>query len=41
VIEDLKLSVQFKLLDGKAPAEDTELTDSVRDVVGKLAAEAG
>lgn len=41
VIEALKLSVQFKLLDGKAPAEHTELTDSVRDVVGKLAAEAG
>jgi len=39
VIEDLKLSVPFKTLEGKAPAEHAELTENVRDVVGKLAAE--
>jgi hypothetical protein len=28
-------------LDGKAPAEHAEVTQSVRDIVGKLAAEVG
>ena len=41
VIESLKLSVPFKTLEGRAPAEDAELSASVRDVVGKLAAEVG
>jgi NAD(P)H-dependent FMN reductase len=39
VIDAIKLSVPFRTLDGKAPAEDAELTANVRDVVGKLAAE--
>ena len=41
VVDSIKLSAQFTKLDGKAPAEDTELTASVRDAVGKLAAEVG
>jgi NAD(P)H-dependent FMN reductase len=41
VIEGIKLSVPFKTLDGKAPAEHAELSANVRDVVGKLAAEVG
>jgi NAD(P)H-dependent FMN reductase len=41
VIESIKLSVQFKTLDGKPPAEHSELSENVRDVVGKLAAEVG
>jgi NAD(P)H-dependent FMN reductase len=41
VIESIKLSVPFRTLEGKAPAEDAELSASVRDVVGKLAAEVG
>jgi NAD(P)H-dependent FMN reductase len=41
VIESIKLSVPFRTLDGKAPAEDGELTANVRDVVGKLATEVG
>lgn len=41
VVEDLKLSVPFQTLEGKAPAEDAELSRNVRDVVGKLAAEVG
>jgi NAD(P)H-dependent FMN reductase len=41
VIESIKLSVPFRTLDGKAPAEDAELTGNVRDVVGKLATEVG
>jgi NAD(P)H-dependent FMN reductase len=39
VVEGLKLSVPFKTLEGKAPAEHAELSANVRDVVGKLAAE--
>ena len=39
VVEGLKLSVPFQTLEGKAPAEHAELTQNVRDVVGKLAAE--
>ncbi len=41
VVESIKLSVSFRALEGKAPAEDSELTENVRDVVGKLAAEVG
>src|ERR1700742_518412 len=39
VIETIKLSVPFRTLDGKAPAEHAELSENVRDIVGKLAAE--
>ena len=39
VVEAVKLSVPFKTLEGKAPAEHAELSANVRDVVGKLAAE--
>jgi NAD(P)H-dependent FMN reductase len=41
VLEGIKLSVPFRTLQGKAPAEDVELVANVRDVVGKLAAEVG
>jgi NAD(P)H-dependent FMN reductase len=41
VVEAIKLSVPFRTLEGKAPAEDVELSANVRDVVGKLAAEVG
>lgn len=41
VVEAIKLSVPFKTLEGKAPAEHAELAANVRDVVGKLAAEVG
>jgi NAD(P)H-dependent FMN reductase len=41
VVEAIKLSVPFRTLEGRAPAEDAELTANVRDVVGKLAAEVG
>jgi NAD(P)H-dependent FMN reductase len=39
VVDAVKLSVPFKTLEGRAPAEDAELSANVRDVVGKLAAE--
>ncbi len=39
VIETIKLSVPFKTLDGKHPREHAELPATVRDAVGKLAAE--
>jgi NAD(P)H-dependent FMN reductase len=39
VVEAIKLSVPFKTLEGKAPAEHDELSANVRDIVGKLAAE--
>ncbi|MGO9508170.1 MAG: NAD(P)H-dependent oxidoreductase [Mycobacterium sp.] len=41
VVEAIKLSVPFRTLEGKAPAESAELTENVRDVVGKLVAEVG
>ncbi|UQB95008.1 MULTISPECIES: NAD(P)H-dependent oxidoreductase [Mycobacterium] len=41
VVDSIKLSVPFKTLEGRAPAEHAELSANVRDVVGKLAAEAG
>src|SRR6201987_1634029 len=39
VVETIKLSVPFRTLQGKAPAEHAELSENVRDIVGKLAAE--
>ncbi|WP_081293026.1 NAD(P)H-dependent oxidoreductase [Mycobacterium colombiense] len=41
VVDAIKLSVPFKSLEGKAPADHAELSANVRDVVGKLAAEVG
>jgi NAD(P)H-dependent FMN reductase len=41
VIEDLTLSVPFKSLDGKHPRENADVVASLRDIVGKLAAEVG
>jgi NAD(P)H-dependent FMN reductase len=41
VVDSLKLSVPFKTLEGKAPAEHGELVENVREIVGKLAAEVG
>lgn len=41
VVDAIKLSVPFRTLGGGAPADNAELTANVRDVVGKLAAEAG
>jgi NAD(P)H-dependent FMN reductase len=41
VVEAIKLSVPFQTLGGNAPADNAELSDNVRDVVGKLAAEVG
>ncbi|MDT5150478.1 MAG: hypothetical protein QOI01_2211 [Mycobacterium sp.] len=38
VVEDVKLSVPGKVLDGKHPRENAEVTASVREVVEKLAA---
>ncbi len=39
VVEDLKLSVPAKSLDGKHPRENAEVAANLRDIVGKLAAE--
>ena len=39
VVEELKLSVPAKTFDGKHPRENAEITENLRDVVGKLAAE--
>ncbi len=39
VVESIKLSVPFQSLQGKTPAEHAELSETVRDIVGKLAAE--
>jgi NAD(P)H-dependent FMN reductase len=41
VVDGIKLSVPFRTLQGKAPAEDAEVVANVRDAVGKLAAEVG
>jgi len=41
IVEDLKLSVPFKSLDGKHPRENAEVAAAIADVVGKLAAEVG
>ena len=39
VVETIKLSVPFRSLNGQNPRDNTELVSSVRDVMGKLAAE--
>lgn len=39
VVEELKLSVPFASLDGKHPRENAEIAETLRDIVGKLAAE--
>ncbi|WP_396906994.1 NAD(P)H-dependent oxidoreductase [Mycolicibacterium phlei] len=39
VVEDLKLSLPSKTLDGKHPREHAEVAATVRDIVGKLVAE--
>ncbi|OBI98294.1 FMN reductase [Mycobacterium asiaticum] len=39
VLDEVKLSIPFGTLGGLPPAENAELTESVREVVGKLAAE--
>jgi NAD(P)H-dependent FMN reductase len=41
IVEDLKLSVPFKSLEGKHPRENAEVAAAVADVVGKLATEVG
>jgi NAD(P)H-dependent FMN reductase len=41
VVEDLKLSVQAATFDGKHPRENAEVTENLRDIVGKLVAEVG
>lgn len=41
VVEDLKLSVQTTAFDGKHPRENAEVAATLRDIVGKLAAEVG
>lgn len=41
IVEDLKLSVPGKVLDGKHPRENAEVAGNVRDIVAKLAAEIG
>jgi NAD(P)H-dependent FMN reductase len=41
IVEDLTLSVPFKSLDGKHPRENAEIVANLRDIVGKLVAEAG
>jgi NAD(P)H-dependent FMN reductase len=39
IVEDLKLSVPFKSLEGKHPRENPDVVAKLRDIVGKLAAE--
>ena len=39
VVEDLRLSVPIKSLDGKHPRENAEVAGGMRNIVGKLAAE--
>ncbi|ULE33258.1 NADPH-dependent FMN reductase [Mycobacterium sp. IDR2000157661] len=41
VVEDLKLSVQTTVFDGKHPRENAEVAQTLRDIVGKLVAEVG
>jgi NAD(P)H-dependent FMN reductase len=41
VIEDLSLSVRSTVFDGKHPRENAEISEQLRDIVGKLAAEVG
>jgi hypothetical protein len=39
VVEELKLSLPFASLDGKHPLENAEVAETLRNIVGKLAAE--
>jgi NAD(P)H-dependent FMN reductase len=39
IVEDLKLSVPTKALDGRHPRENAEVAENLRNIVGKLAAE--
>jgi len=39
VVEELKLSVPLAVFDGKHPRENAEVAATLRDIVGKLAAE--
>jgi NAD(P)H-dependent FMN reductase len=39
VVEELKLSVQTTVFDGKHPRENAEVAEDLRDIVGKLVAE--
>jgi NAD(P)H-dependent FMN reductase len=39
VVEELKLSVQTTVFDGKHPRENAEVAATLRDIVGKLVAE--
>lgn len=41
VVEDLKLSIPGKALDGKHPRENAEVAQALRDIVGKLTVEVG
>jgi NAD(P)H-dependent FMN reductase len=41
VVEDLSLSVRTTAFDGRHPRENAEVTDQLRDIIGKLAAEVG
>ena len=41
VVEDLKLSVQSTVFDGKHPRENADVAAQLADVVGKLSAEVG
>jgi NAD(P)H-dependent FMN reductase len=41
VVEDLKLSVPTKAFDGRHPRENAEVAANLRDIIGKLVAEAG
>ncbi|MEV0674798.1 NAD(P)H-dependent oxidoreductase [Mycobacterium sp. NPDC050441] len=41
VVEDLKLSVPSKSLDGKHPRENAEVAEALRGIVGKLTVEVG
>ena len=41
VVEDLKLSVPSKSLDGKHPRENAEVAETLRDIVSKLTTEVG
>ncbi|MFV8053003.1 NAD(P)H-dependent oxidoreductase [Mycobacterium sp. 48b] len=41
VVEDLKLSVPSKSLDGKHPRENVEVAETLRDIVSKLTTEVG
>jgi NAD(P)H-dependent FMN reductase len=41
VVEDLKLSLRTTVFDGKHPRENAEVAATLRDIVGKLAAEVG